>query len=204
MPIEIPTAECGWPSRLMSFRTRSVPYSSAAFAILIVGQVGAVLEDVVAGPGVNLAEVVVRPLRKRDLFRRLHSPHLHQDIADFLEPRLGKDALHPLELFRGGRFREPDPLVAESALLDAPKLPLHQVHGGTRNHRALIGVSALRVREVVVVVAVGEPPAAHQRFVEARIEPVHLELACGNEAGERALGSGEEEAGQIDDVPGVA
>ncbi len=170
---------------------------------LIIGEVGSVLENIVPSPGVDLAEVVVGALREGQLFGGLDHPHLHEIVVDHLESRLGKNALHVLELRCRRRLVESDSLVSVSSFFDSLQLKGDEIHGRSRHHLALIGIASFGVRVVVVIVSVGEPPASDEGLVEAGIEPVDGELVRGDEAGEGTLGGGVEESGEIDDVPTV-
>jgi hypothetical protein len=148
----------GMPVALDVLENQVRPELLGGFRDLVVGEVGSVLEDVVAGPRVNLAEVVVRPLGECELLLRLHPPHLHQNFADLLESRLGEDVLHSLQLLQRGRLGESDAFVPETSLLDSSELPFDEIHRRTGHHLALVGVSAVGVGEVVVVIAGREPP----------------------------------------------
>ncbi len=170
---------------------------------LEVCKVSAMLQDIVTRPGMNLAEIVVGPLRQCNFFRRLYAPHLDANIAYIFKFGLRQNLRHAFHRLDRRRLTERDFLIAETTLRNTVEPPFKQVNRGAADHLSLVWIAAICVREVEIVVAVSEPPAAHRLEVETRIVPMDSKLICWNETGKRSLGGRVKETGKVDDVPAI-
>ena len=129
------------------------------------------LQNIVASPGVDLAEVVIRALRERQLFRRFHPSHLGR-TGPLTSSKLafGSTSVMRFQATDGRGGAQADLLVAEPAACDPAERPLDQVHRRARDHLPLIGVAACGVRIVVIVVRFGRPPAPDYLEVEPGVK----------------------------------
>ena len=172
---------------------------------LVVGQVGALLEQQVPREGVRLVEHPVGAPPEGELLGRLDAPHLLALEGDRLERRRLREDLRDVGVLGGRELPvRRDALAVEAALAQALERPLEEIDRRALLDPALVGKPAVGVHVVEIRLGLGRPPRADEVAVEARIEPDRGEAVGRQVDGERALGRREEKSREVDDVPAVS
>ena len=97
----------------------------------VVGDVGSVRENVVAGEGVSAVEIHVSAAPQGQLFRRLHDAHVHQDGID-VDPFHVRQNLAGFGALRGIQLAiDSDFLALDAMLLDSFQQETKQIDGFT-------------------------------------------------------------------------